>query len=190
MSISGISSSSFSQRPLNGTSTLYQQQLQQLGQALQSGNLSSAQSDFATLQQAFSQPSTTSGSTTGSTSGTTSSPVNQAFTQLASDLQSGNLSATQKDFPAVQQDLKGYASPPTNIFHHRSAPFSAGGPATGGVGSNPTNQNLNQLAQGLPSSTPAGAQQAYATLQQQFQQFALGSEDSEEMSNLPVSLVA
>jgi len=52
---------------------------QQLGQDLQSGNLSAAQADFATLQQL--QPGTSSTSSTQSTS-----TLTQDFNQLAADL--------------------------------------------------------------------------------------------------------
>lgn len=105
MSISGILSSSLSHYQLGAARTPYQQTFQQLGQDLQSGNLSAAQSDLATLQKAISQPATTSP--------TTSDPVTQAFHQLATDLQSGNLSAAQKDFSTLQQDLQ------ASHFHHR-----------------------------------------------------------------------
>jgi len=182
MSISGILGSSSNQYQLS-SSNLFQQDLQQLGQALQSGNLSSAQSEFATLQAAFSQPATTSSTTSNSSA--TSNPITQAFNQLGSDLQSGNLSAAQKDYSTVQQDLQNNLS--TSHFHHHH--HSSGG----GGNSNSQNsllQDLNQLGQSLTSSNLSSAQQAYSTLQQQLQQFALGGEDSSELSNLPVSLVA
>jgi outer membrane protein assembly factor BamD (BamD/ComL family) len=101
MSIFGILSSSLSHYQLGAARTPYQQTFQQLGQDLQSGNLSAAQSDLATLQKAISQTATTS------------DPVTQAFHQLATDLQSGNLSAAQKDFSTLQQDLQ------ASHFHHR-----------------------------------------------------------------------
>ncbi len=182
-SISGILASTFAHQQTAPPATPYQQQIQQLGQALQSGNLSAAQSDFATLQQAFSQPATT----TGPASTNTSSPVNQSFSQLASDLQSGNLAAAQKDFSTVQQDFRAHGTPLSNHFHARVHLSSDG---EGTTDPNSLDQNLNQLAQSLSSSSPAGAQQAYATLQQQLQQFALGGEDGAELTNLPVSLVA
>ncbi|MGA2005562.1 MAG: hypothetical protein ABSG70_19440, partial [Terriglobales bacterium] len=62
MSVSGIFGSSFSNSQ-NVSATNYQLQnseFQQLGQDLTSGNLSAAQSDFATLQQAFTQSSAVS----------------------------------------------------------------------------------------------------------------------------------
>ena len=55
MSISGILGSSSNQYQLS-SSNLFQQDLQQLSQALQSGNLSSAQSEFAPCRQPFRSP--------------------------------------------------------------------------------------------------------------------------------------
>jgi outer membrane protein assembly factor BamD (BamD/ComL family) len=114
MSISGILASTFTHQQSAPPATPYQQQIQQLGQALQSGNLSAAQSDFANLQQAFSQPAPT----TGPASTNTSTPVNQSFSQLASDLRSGNLAAAQKDFSTIQQGIKPQGSPLTNHFRY------------------------------------------------------------------------
>lgn len=83
------------------TSNLYQSQMvnrsqqmhtafQKLGSDLQSGNISAAQQDFATLTQTV--PSSTSGSNS----------ISQRFTQLGKDIQSGNLSAAQQDFISIQ----------------------------------------------------------------------------------------
>jgi len=184
MSISAILNSSSNQFQMSAASNPYQQELQQLGQALQSGNLSAAQSDFATLQAAFSQPATTTGSTSA---GSPSNPVAQAFNQLSTDLQSGNLSAAQKDFSTVQQDLQNHLS--TDHFHHHHH-LSSGGGSGDSSSQNSLLQDLNQIGQSLTSSNLAGAQQAYATLQQQLQQFALGGADSSQLSNMPLSLVA
>ena len=184
MSISAILNSNSNQCQLGAASNPYQQELQQLGQALQSGNLSAAQSDFATLQAAFSQPATTTGSTSA---GSASNPVAQAFNQLSTDLQSGNISAAQKDFSTVQQDLQNNLS--TDHFRHHHHLGSGGGSGDSN-NQNSLLQDLNQIGQSLTSSNLAGAQQAYATLQQQLQQFALGSEGSSQLSNMPLSLVA
>ena len=54
MSLSGISSSNFSEfntQTAQSNRQQFQQDFQQLGQDLQSGNLSAAQTDFATIQQ-------------------------------------------------------------------------------------------------------------------------------------------
>jgi hypothetical protein len=63
MSVSGISSTSFfgssTQSVLSNTQK-FRKEFQQLGQDLQSGNISAAQSDFATLQQLGPQSSSAS----------------------------------------------------------------------------------------------------------------------------------
>jgi len=179
MSISAILNSSSNQFQIGAASNPYQQEIQQLGQALQSGNMSAAKSDFATLQAAFSQPATTAGST--------SNPVAQAFNQLSTDLQSGSLSAAQKDFSTLQQDLQNNLS--TDHFHHHHH-LSSGSGSGDSSNQNSLLQDLNQIGQSLTSSNLAGAQQAYATLQQQLQQFALGSAGPSQLSNMPLSLVA
>ncbi len=199
MSISGILSSSFLQNQLSAASAPYQQDMQQLSQALQTGNLSAAQTDFAALQKAFSQSPTSTASTS---TASTSNPVAQAFNQLATDLQSGNLSAAQKDYATLQQDLQSSSGPTTHLHNHHR--FSAGGllggtSSTGSGDSSTQNsliQDLNQIGQSLTAGNVSGAQQAYATLQQQLQQFALGggalspSQSSTLLAQPPVSLEA
>lgn len=165
MSISGILSNANNPYQLASSSNSYQQQMQQLSQDLQSGNLTAAQSDFATLQQAFSAPSTT----TSTPSTSTSSSVAQAFNQLGSDLKSGNLQAAQKDFSSVQQDIQTNASIAFNHFRH-SGHFSGSASSS----QNSLFQSLGQIGQNSSATSLPAAQQSYAALQQQFQQFALG----------------
>jgi len=186
MSVSGILSSSFLQNQIGSVSSPYQQDMQKLSQDLQSGNVSAAQSDFATLQKAFQQSAPTS----ASSSTTTAIPVAQSFNQLASDLQSGNLSAAQKDLSTVQ-DLQSQAKLTNSHFHHRDH-FGGGGGSSDSSSQNSLLQDLNQVGQSLTSSNLAGAQQAYATLQQELQQFALGggTQSSTLLAQMPVSVEA
>jgi len=74
----------------NNKGQQFQQEFAQLGQDLQSGNLSAAQSEFATLQQSRPQ-------STATTAAQSNNPIATAFNQLSSDLQSGNLTAAQQD---------------------------------------------------------------------------------------------
>jgi hypothetical protein len=183
MSVSAILSSAYNQPQIGSGNNPYQQSISQLGKDLQSGNLSAAQSDFASLQAEFSQSSTTTGSSNNPVTGSTASPIAQTFNQLDSDLQSGNLSAAQKDFSTVQQDLQNRG---------RAIPFNShylgGGSNTGAQ--NTLLQSLNQTGQSLSSTSLAGAQQAYASLQQELQEFELGGGATEALSNLPLSLAA
>lgn len=180
MSVSAILSSAFNQPQVSSNK---QQSISQLGKDLQSGNLSAAQSDFASLQAAFSQSSTTTGGSTNPATGSTSSPIAQAFNQLSSDLQSGNLSAAQKDFSTVQQDLRSRGRIPANAPHYLEGANNSGA-------QNTLLQSLNQLGQSLSSTSLAGAQQAYASLQQELQGFELGGGATEALNNLPLSLAA
>lgn len=149
MSVSGISSSSlFNTSGVQSLFQQFQQTFQQLGKDLQSGNLSAAQSDFATLQNLGSQNSTATSQS--------NSPIAQAFSQLAKDLQSGNLSAAQQDFSTIQQDFQNQSA--QGHHHHH-----------GGGGSSEISQLLNQLGTALQSGDLSTAQQAYTSLAQQFQ---------------------
>src|ERR1700691_5361283 len=120
MSIAGILSSSLfnsNSQAVTSPQQQFQKEFQQLGQALQSGNLSAAQSDFATLQQ-------NSPSASATASASSSNPIAQAFSQLGKDLQSGNLSAAQQDFSNIQQDTQ---SPSTQAHGHHHHHHGGGG---------------------------------------------------------------
>lgn len=132
MSVSGISSSSLSTYGASGSSQnnfqQIQKEFQQLGQDLQSGNLTAAQSDFVTLTksvpklaEAISSPSTSSTSSTSASQ--SSNPLLQDFQQLSSDLQSGNLSAAQQDYTNIQQAFQHFSPKsggPEGHHHHHS----------------------------------------------------------------------
>jgi outer membrane protein assembly factor BamD (BamD/ComL family) len=172
MSVSGISTSSLYHYNSAQTSVQQiQQTFQQLGQDLQSGNLSAAQSDFAALLKLAPQLSSTPTS-----SAQNSSPIAQAFRQLARDLQSGNLSAAQQDFSTIQQDFQNQAaqsqtSATRTQGHHHHHHHHQGGSS----GSSEVSQLLDQLGTALQSGNLASAQQAFSSLQQRFQQSAPGN---------------
>jgi outer membrane protein assembly factor BamD (BamD/ComL family) len=157
MSVSGISSSSLFD--LLGTESAQsqkqqlQQEIQQLGKDLSAGNLSAAQADFATLQK--DAPPATSAASSPS-----SNPIAQAFQKLAQDLQSGNLSAAQQDFSTIQQDVKTQGG---GHHHHGHGQNSSG------AQQNPIAELFSELGQALQSGNLSAAQQAYTTLQQDFQ---------------------
>jgi outer membrane protein assembly factor BamD (BamD/ComL family) len=179
MSVSGISSSSLSDFNIQNVQNNFQQIQQtfkQLGQDLQSGNLSAAQSDFSSLQNLLPQA--------GSTSSQNSSPIAQAFSQLAKDLQSGNLSAAQQDYTTIQQDFQNQATQnqtqaPQGHHHHHGS---------GSGGSSDINQLLDQLGTALQSGNLSTAQTAFATLQQAITQNTGPS--SQQSSSTGVSVTA
>ena len=161
MLVTGVSSSNFFQPTVvQGVQNKFQQiqsEFQQLGQDLQSGNLSQAQVDFAALTKDLptAQPPSAGGSTT-------TNAIAQAFQTLGQDLQAGNLSAAQQDFAAILQGAQQKSN--HHLSHHRVA-------VSGQPGGGPIAQAFGALGQALQSGSLSSAQQAYATLQQDLQQY-------------------
>ena len=177
MSVSGIGSSILS--TLSGSQNQQspfqkiKSEFQQLGQDLQSGNLSQAQSDFTTLSKDLSNvlqgganTATASATTAPNTAAATTSPILQAFNQLGQDLQSGNLQAAQQDFTKIQQDAQ-QAAPQVSGHHHHAESSQK---SSSSQQSNPIVQAFSQLTQTLQSGNLQGAQQAYSALQADLQQ--------------------
>lgn len=156
MSVSGISGSGL-YNPQNTQNNFQeiQQLFQQLGQNLQSGDLSAAQSTFSSLQNLVPQNSSTSSSQSNS-------PIARAFAQLGEDLQSGNISAAQQDYEAIQQDFQNQTTQNqtqgTEGHHHHHH--------GGGRGSSEIGQLLDEVGTALQSGNLSSVQSAFATLQQ------------------------
>jgi hypothetical protein len=189
MSVSGICSNSNTNSQINPQYRLTSGEFQQLGQDLASGNLSSAQSDFATLQQSLGATGGATGSTTTASTASATSASNsltQTLQQLSSDLQSGNISGAQKDYSTLQMSFRS----PINGhgYHHHGI---SGGP------SGPIQSLFNDASQsstgGTTASNTTEVQQAFATLAQQLRQYSLGSAGSTSSLNSllnPISLMA
>ena len=99
MSITSVSSAT-NPYQTNSTQNAFRQEFQALQQALQSGDLTSAQQAFAALQKdnpRFAQ-AMAGGSSTGQ-----SNPASSAFQSLASALQSGDLKSAQSAFTSLTQ---------------------------------------------------------------------------------------
>ena len=181
MGVFGIASSILGQIASATNQNPNKQQIKQgfqlLGQDLQSGNLSQAQSDFSSLQQLL--PSGQQSSLLSPTSGAQSgSPLANAVSQLAQDLKSGNTTATQSDLATVQQDVQqlGQQRGAGHAHHHH---HSGGGESSQSSSEqNALSTLFGQLGQQLQAGNLSGAQQAYSTMQQDFQQFALNNSSS------------
>jgi outer membrane protein assembly factor BamD (BamD/ComL family) len=203
MSIAAISASNafdVSNQNVVSKREAIQQEFQQLGQDLQSGDLTAAQTDFTTLQQLVpklasisTSPSTTTNGTT--TSGTNSTPQSgvesadprvQAFAQLEQDIQSGNTSAAQQDYSNIQQIFQQHAHS-NHRLHTGGFDGAPGGESTlpGGV-----SQLFQQLGQALQSGDLSGAQQAYTSLQQDFLQANQSKGQAQSQTSPSVSLSA
>jgi|SRR5580704_7364452 hypothetical protein len=127
------------------SSSSSQNEFQSLGLALQSGNLSAAQTAFSALEQAFQnqgQPSTsTSGSAGSSGSSASSNPITADLNSLATALNSGNLSAAQTSYTQLQQDMQAQGG---GHHHHHHG---------GGGGGGEVQSLMSQLSPSSGSST-------------------------------------
>jgi hypothetical protein len=173
MSVSGISSSLYNTQSVQSIFQQFQQTFQQLGKDLQSGNLSAAQSDFATLQKLNPQTNSTS-------SAQSDNPIAQAFSQLSTDLQSGNLSAAQQDYTTIQQAMQSQATQGHHHHHH-------GG---GSSGASEISQLLDQLGTALQSGDLSTAQSTFTTLQQDLQGSTQNSGQTSSSSSNSISVTA
>ncbi len=178
MSVSGISSSSFlSNQSVQNNFQQFQQIFQQLGQDLQSGNLSAAQSDFASLQKLQPQNSASASQS--------NNPIAQAFNQLSQDLQSGDLSAAQQDYTTIQQAFQNQAN--------QSQSTQGTGGFRYGANNNGSeiSQLLSQLGSDLQSGNLTSAQSTFTNLQQELEQLTQGfGQNSSQSTASEVSVTA
>jgi len=181
MSVTGIASNILSaisgSQNYQSKSQQIQSEFAQLGQDLQSGSLSAAQSDFATLSQNLPGASQNSTAATTTSAATTSnSPIAQAFAQLGQDLQSGNLTGAQQLYTSIQQDVQQNTQQNANSqqvggHHHRHhTESSQASSSSSSSQTNPVVQAFGQLAQSLQSGNLSGAQSAFSALQTDLQQ--------------------
>jgi len=107
----GSQSSQSSTATNQSSSSSAQAEFQQLGQDLQSGNLSAARQDFATIEQNVRQRTSQiihhhhhfSG---GGSQSSSANSLAEDFGTLGQDLQSGNISGAQSAFAQLQQSLQ------------------------------------------------------------------------------------
>lgn len=167
MSISSIFSS-FNLTPqlVQSQAQKVQQEFAQLGQDLQAGNLTAAQSDFATLTASQNNSTFLAPASNG--------PIAQALSQLSQDSQSGNLSAAQQAYTSLQQNFQSQATQGVPHHHHHHH---------GGEGSNQINQLFQQLGEDLQSGNLTEAKQAYSALVSDLPQTAQASVAQTGQSN-------
>ncbi|MGB7553330.1 MAG: hypothetical protein WBM04_03100 [Candidatus Korobacteraceae bacterium] len=152
MSVLGIASTALSQ--LGNIQSKFQgvqSEFKTLGQDLQAGHLTQAQTDFVTLSQ----------SVTSQLSGS-NSPFAKAFNAVGQALQSGDLSAAQQAFSAISPG--GTAA--QSVRHHHHTPLTQ----TSASAQSLFAQELSTLGQALQSGNLTAAQQAFSAMQQGWQQ--------------------
>jgi soluble cytochrome b562 len=135
MTISGVSSCSSNDPAMQQMDSRFskiRQAFDNLGNALQSGNLSDAQSAFGALSQLRADGSQ---GTSGAQGANSNNPVANDMAAVGQALQSGDLAAARSAFAKVQQDAR---SAHHGHHHHRRREESIGnataieaGPSTG-----------------------------------------------------------
>ena len=134
MSVSGISSSNlfnYSNQNIQNNQQQFQQEFHQLGQDLQSGNVSAAQKDYTNLKQDLQNASHTRAHHHHRSHSADGSEISQLFDQLGQALQSGNVSSAQAAYSSMVQDLpqlaqgNELASAPTSTSNADSVSITA-----------------------------------------------------------------
>jgi len=140
------------QTSASGSYSTFFSDIQQLGQALQSGNLSDAQSAYNNAEQLV-------------PSGAQNGPLATALSAVGQALQSGNLSGAQQAFSSVQHAVQTVLSEHHGHGHHEHVGVSGTAPS---ASSTPTSSStssdaslLNTIAQ---DATTTATQQASNSL--------------------------
>ena len=176
MSVAGILSSaafSIGAQVFQNRMQNVKQEFQQLGQDLQSGNLSAAQADFATLQKMQPQPQRVrrrKGAAAFRRTSTSSLLTSRRATPRP----------RSRTYAKLQQDIQSQATQGHHHHHHHSV-------ATAAV---KISQLFSQLGTALQSGNLSAAQQAYATMLQNFQQIGQLSALSAQSGTTGISVSA
>lgn len=180
MSIAGLSSNSitdWSQQTQQNPFKQIKQDFKQLASALQSGNLSEAQSAYSNIQKVLQANG-------GSSSSNDPTTLQTDFSTLGQALQSGNLSQAQSAFSQLQSDFQannqstaGAVTQPQDLYVPSQSQEQT--PAQ------QARQDYTQLANALQSGNLTNAQSAYAALQQlvQAQTGANGASNTNSSTN-------
>jgi DNA-binding FadR family transcriptional regulator len=139
------------------------QDYKQIGQDLQSGDLTDAQTAYSNLQQLVQAYPGSS-----STSSSTPTTVQTDFATLGQDLQAGNLTSSQSAFSKLQSDIAAALQPATGSSTTAATPaVSTSTPTPSPI--QQVQQDYLQLASALQSGSLTGAQSAFAALEQALQ---------------------
>jgi hypothetical protein len=169
MSISALSSNlitDLSQQQRQNPLQQMRQDFSQLASALQSGDLSTAQSAYSNLQQLLQAQQSGSASSTGSTPANT---IQNDFAALGQALQSGDIGQAQTAFSQMQKDFQAarQASSTAQASEDQYVPSTSQQQALSLT--QQVRQDYAQLSSSLQSGDLKGAQSAFASLQQALQ---------------------
>jgi soluble cytochrome b562 len=152
MSISSIASSSVYQNSYTNPFKTVKKDFQDITSALQSGNMSAAQTAFSAFQ--------TDASALNGTTSSNNNPVSQDIQGLGTALQSGSLSDAQQALSKIHSDIKGHGAFARQQMEMQSSLSS------GSDTENTLKQDFQNLSAAIQSGNLTDAQKAFATLQQ------------------------
>jgi hypothetical protein len=143
--MSSISSASSTANPFQMTNqnafTQFVNDFNAIGSALQSGNLSAAQSALAEFQEDLPGNSQTSNNQPFGSN----TQANTDYQNLVSALKSGNLSAAQTAYAGLQNDLQGAETAKTHHHHHHGSSGSDTTTATSTVATSSSSATADSL---------------------------------------------
>jgi hypothetical protein len=136
--MTAISGTSSSNTNMQTWQTMMQQRKQDFGQlasALQSGDLTGAQSAFSALQSLISQWQNSTVNSTGcSNLSASGNKIPNDFTALGQALQSGNIADAQNAFAQLQTDIQAQKSDGHHHHHHHNSGAGSNGSSANGQG--------------------------------------------------------
>jgi DNA-binding FadR family transcriptional regulator len=174
MSISPLSTnlvSDLSQQHRQNPFQQIQQDFKQLASALQSGNLSDAQSAYSSIQQLLGGNQNSANSNTGSNG---SSTIQNDFAALGQALQSGDLTQAQSAFSQLQSDAQTARQANQNQWQAAAQDQFVSSASQNAASqtlspAEQVQQDYTQLANALQSGNLTNAQAAFTALQQVLQ---------------------
>lgn len=164
MSISSVSlaTSAYQLDQTNAPQNSIGQQFMQLQQALQSGDLSAAQSAYSAIQNSIQSSSNGQGPLSGT------SQLSSDFQAIGSALQSGDVSSAQSAFATFQQDMQSMqqasSSGSGGVHHHH---HHHGGQVNSAMAQQMN--DLNSIGSALQSGNASSAQSALSAFLQDIQ---------------------
>jgi hypothetical protein len=175
-SISRVSLAGYLNEPINSNaSNPLMKSLQAVSSALQSGNISAAQSALAKFQKQLQGNSPTSSSQPFGNN----SQANSAYQSLVSSVQSGNLSDAQQALSSLKTDLK-----PTKA----ATASSSSPPSSIQTGSSQAAEDLQGVGSALQSGNFSSALNALTSIKAS--SFGNNSQASSDYQNLVIALQA
>jgi hypothetical protein len=180
MSISAVSTSSdyyqnYWSKGSNSVGQQSKQDFQDLGLALQSGNLSGAQQAFSALQQLLPNAASSNSQNQNLPPLAGTSSIGTDLSALTQAIQSGNQTDAQTDLAKLTQDLQSVGGKGHHHHHHHASTGSQNSAAASSDSSAGSSSGNTQSTATAPNSSAQSGISQYTALLAIFQQQSAGS---------------